>query len=50
VQDIRALWERRACGIEGVILGRSLYDRKIDFAELREQMFSWQGCTHDSSF
>ena len=41
VDDIRNLWERRACGIEGVILGRALYDRKIDFADLRKQMLSW---------
>ena len=40
--DIRTLWERRASGIEGVILGRALYDRKIDFADLRKQMLSWQ--------
>jgi phosphoribosylformimino-5-aminoimidazole carboxamide ribotide isomerase len=26
IEDIRALWELRACGIEGVILGRALYD------------------------
>jgi phosphoribosylformimino-5-aminoimidazole carboxamide ribotide isomerase len=41
VEDVRTLWERRACGIEGVILGRALYDRKIDFADLRKQMLSW---------
>jgi len=41
VQDVQALWERRACGIEGVILGRALYDRKIDFADLRARMLSW---------
>jgi phosphoribosylformimino-5-aminoimidazole carboxamide ribotide isomerase len=41
VDDVRTLWERRACGIEGVILGRALYDRKIDFADLRKQMLSW---------
>jgi phosphoribosylformimino-5-aminoimidazole carboxamide ribotide isomerase len=33
---------RRACGIEGVILGRALYDRKIDFADLCKQMLSWR--------
>jgi phosphoribosylformimino-5-aminoimidazole carboxamide ribotide isomerase len=42
VDDVRTLWERRACGIEGVILGRALYDRKIDFADLRKQMIDWQ--------
>jgi len=41
VEDVRTLWERRACGIEGVILGRALYDRKVDFADLRKQMNSW---------
>ncbi len=41
VDDVRTLWERRACGIEGVILGRALYDRKIDFADLRRQTLSW---------
>jgi phosphoribosylformimino-5-aminoimidazole carboxamide ribotide isomerase len=40
-QDVRAIWERRASGIEGVILGRSLYDKKIDFAELKKQMLAW---------
>jgi phosphoribosylformimino-5-aminoimidazole carboxamide ribotide isomerase len=39
--DVRAIWERRASGIEGVILGRALYDRKIDFVELKAQMQSW---------
>ena len=41
VEDVRALWERRASGIEGVILGRALYDRKLDFAELRTRVSSW---------
>jgi phosphoribosylformimino-5-aminoimidazole carboxamide ribotide isomerase len=41
IEDVRALWERRACGIEGVILGRSLYEKKIDFADLRFRMDSW---------
>jgi len=43
VEDVRALWERRACGIEGVILGRSLYDGKIDFGDLRAQLEMWGG-------
>lgn len=43
IGDVRALWERRECGIEGVILGRALYERKIDFADLQMQMISWQG-------
>jgi phosphoribosylformimino-5-aminoimidazole carboxamide ribotide isomerase len=42
IEDVRALWERRACGIEGVILGRALYERKIDFSHLQAQMLSWQ--------
>jgi phosphoribosylformimino-5-aminoimidazole carboxamide ribotide isomerase len=41
IEDVRALWERRACGIDGVILGRALYDRKLDFADLRAQVLSW---------
>jgi phosphoribosylformimino-5-aminoimidazole carboxamide ribotide isomerase len=41
IEDIRVLWDRRACGIEGVILGRALYDKKIDFADVRVQMLSW---------
>jgi len=41
IEDIRTLWERRACGIEGVILGRALYEQKIDFADLRSQMQVW---------
>ena len=47
IEDVRALWERRACGIEGVILGRALYDQKIDFADLRAQMRSWQAGDED---
>jgi phosphoribosylformimino-5-aminoimidazole carboxamide ribotide isomerase len=39
--DVRTLWERRASGIEGVILGRALYDKKIDFGGLRVQLQSW---------
>jgi phosphoribosylformimino-5-aminoimidazole carboxamide ribotide isomerase len=41
VEDVRALWKRRSCGIEGVILGRALYDGKIDFADLRAQLSTW---------
>ncbi len=41
VDDVRTLWERRACGIEGVILGRALYDRKVEFSDLRKLMLSW---------
>jgi phosphoribosylformimino-5-aminoimidazole carboxamide ribotide isomerase len=42
MEDVRALWQHRECGIEGVILGRALYDQKIDFAELQMKMSSWQ--------
>jgi phosphoribosylformimino-5-aminoimidazole carboxamide ribotide isomerase len=38
VDDVRTLWGSRRSGIEGVILGRALYDRKIDFAELQAQL------------
>jgi phosphoribosylformimino-5-aminoimidazole carboxamide ribotide isomerase len=42
IEDVREIWDRRACGIEGVILGRALYDKKVDFIDLRAQMLSWQ--------
>ncbi len=42
IEDVRELWERRTCGIEGVILGRALYDRKLDFGDLRKKMLSWE--------
>ena len=48
IEDVRALWERRECGIEGVILGRALYDRKIDFPELRSQVITWGGSPNDA--
>jgi phosphoribosylformimino-5-aminoimidazole carboxamide ribotide isomerase len=41
VEDVRRLWERRRAGIEGVILGRALYERKIDFASLMDTMAAW---------
>ncbi len=41
VEDVRGIWERRASGIDGAILGRALYDRKIDFAGLKAQMDAW---------
>jgi phosphoribosylformimino-5-aminoimidazole carboxamide ribotide isomerase len=41
VEDVHALWERRTCGIEAVILGKALYDKKIDFGDLSAQMLSW---------
>jgi phosphoribosylformimino-5-aminoimidazole carboxamide ribotide isomerase len=39
--DVRALWERRRWGIEGVILGRSLYEKKIDYRDLLTQASTW---------
>jgi len=45
IEDVRNLWERRACGIEGVILGRALYDQKLDFTDLQTRMLSWQSGT-----
>ena len=41
IEDVRKLWERRECGIEGVILGRALYDGKLDFTGLRAQIRAW---------
>jgi phosphoribosylformimino-5-aminoimidazole carboxamide ribotide isomerase len=51
IEDVRILWEKRACGIEGVILGKALYDQKINFSDLRIQMLSWTRiCIPDSKF
>jgi len=41
IKDILELWKRRSGGIEGVILGRALYDGKIDYQNLRTQVLSW---------
>jgi len=41
-EDIRRLWEMRGAGIEGVILGRALYERKLDYKQLRDQVLSWE--------
>jgi len=38
LDDIRQLWQRRAAGIEGVILGRALYDRKLDLREAIQKL------------
>ncbi len=40
-EDVRALWERRQSGIEGVILGRALYEGKLDYCELAARVSSW---------
>jgi phosphoribosylformimino-5-aminoimidazole carboxamide ribotide isomerase len=39
--DVRRLWEKRQSGIEGVILGRALYEKKIDLKSLIFQLSSW---------
>ncbi len=41
VEDVRRLWERRSSGIEGVILGRSLYENSIEFSDLLRRMAGW---------
>jgi phosphoribosylformimino-5-aminoimidazole carboxamide ribotide isomerase len=41
IQDVRDLWERRASGIEGVILGRALYERKIDLRQATRALAGW---------
>lgn len=41
VEDVRRLWERRSVGIEGVILGRALYEGRIDFADLLRKISAW---------
>jgi phosphoribosylformimino-5-aminoimidazole carboxamide ribotide isomerase len=40
--DVRRLWEKRASGIEGVILGRALYEKKINLKELLSLISTWQ--------
>jgi phosphoribosylformimino-5-aminoimidazole carboxamide ribotide isomerase len=42
IEDVRGLWERRHAGIEGVILGRALYEKKLDFPLLKMLLSSWQ--------
>jgi phosphoribosylformimino-5-aminoimidazole carboxamide ribotide isomerase len=41
VEDVRKLWCRKSQGIEGVILGRALYEKKIDFAALMSGLREW---------
>jgi phosphoribosylformimino-5-aminoimidazole carboxamide ribotide isomerase len=36
LDDVRKLWERRASGIEGVVIGRALYERRLEFREAAE--------------
>ena len=42
VEDVRSLWAIRDGGVEGVILGRALYEKKIDFESLLTQMMVWK--------
>jgi phosphoribosylformimino-5-aminoimidazole carboxamide ribotide isomerase len=42
IEDIKALWERRIYGIEGVIIGRALYDGNLNFGDLRAQVIAWR--------
>ena len=39
--EVHTLWERRSSGVEGVILGRSLYEHKIDLRGLQARLTSW---------
>ncbi len=41
IDDVRQLWERRTSGIEGVILGRALYEKRVDFRELTATVAAW---------
>lgn len=41
IGNVRFLWERRGSGIEGVILGRALYERKLDYQALLVEYSSW---------
>jgi phosphoribosylformimino-5-aminoimidazole carboxamide ribotide isomerase len=40
--DVRELWERRQSGIEGVILGRALYEGRLDFRNITSEIASWR--------
>jgi phosphoribosylformimino-5-aminoimidazole carboxamide ribotide isomerase len=41
LNDVRELWKCRTAGIEGAILGRALYEGKLDFMELKSQLRAW---------
>ena len=41
-EDVRRIWDRREAGIDGVILGRSLYEKKIDLKQLLQTISMWQ--------
>ena len=40
-EDVRALWMRRGAGIEGVILGRALYEGKLDYRDIATRASLW---------
>jgi phosphoribosylformimino-5-aminoimidazole carboxamide ribotide isomerase len=41
-EDIYELWRRRQAGIEGVVLGRALYEKRLDFRRVKSQLALWQ--------
>ena len=41
IEDVRWLWDQRRAGVEGVILGRALYERRLDFRSLSARVGSW---------
>ncbi|MFH1573332.1 MAG: 1-(5-phosphoribosyl)-5-[(5-phosphoribosylamino)methylideneamino]imidazole-4-carboxamide isomerase [Acidobacteriota bacterium] len=41
MEDVRALWEQRGSGIEGMILGRALYDKRLDLVRLSQVVAEW---------
>lgn len=50
LEDLRKLWNCQAAGIEGVILGRALYDKRIDFRQaLKSSRFEVRGSKLDSN-
>jgi phosphoribosylformimino-5-aminoimidazole carboxamide ribotide isomerase len=40
-EDVRSLWLRREAGIEGVVLGRALYEDKLDYRDLASRVAMW---------
>lgn len=41
-EDVRGLWDRRRAGIEGVILGRALYEGRLDLRSISSELDSWK--------
>jgi phosphoribosylformimino-5-aminoimidazole carboxamide ribotide isomerase len=39
--DVRAVWARRECGIEGIILGRALYEGTVHFRDVQSRVAHW---------